>query len=174
MKDRVGPFGSVLGRRLLLLFVACAFLPIAGFAWLSLGKVTTTLEQQFQDELRQHAKTYGLAVFERLQQVNAFTLEDSGGAHAGASRAQLRRVGEGVNDSGWIPDDRGERGSSENRPAHTAAIHFSAEEEGGLTSGRPVLHLTSDQPARILLVRQSSGGRGPRLGGDVGPRVPLG
>jgi hypothetical protein len=47
MKERVGPLGSVLGRRLLLLFIACAFLPIVGFAWLSLGKVTTTLERMF-------------------------------------------------------------------------------------------------------------------------------
>jgi diguanylate cyclase len=127
------------------------------------------LEQQFQDELRQHAKSYGLAVLERLQQVDAFTFEDPGGAHAGASRAHLRRVGDGANDWGWIPDDRGERASSENRPVHTAAIHFSAEEEAGLTSGRPVLHLTSDQPARILLVRQSSGGRGPRWAATVDP-----
>jgi hypothetical protein len=80
MKEHVGPLGSVLGRRLLLLFVACAFLLIVGFAWLSLGKVTITLERQFQDQLRQHAKTYGLGVLERLQQVDAFTLEDPGGA----------------------------------------------------------------------------------------------
>ena len=54
------------GRRVFLLFVLSAFVPLAVMAVLSLSQVRDMLLQQGEKRLAANAKTYGMAVFERL------------------------------------------------------------------------------------------------------------
>ncbi len=54
------------GRRVFLLFVLSAFVPLAVMAALSLSQVRDLLLQQGEKRLAANAKTYGMAVFERL------------------------------------------------------------------------------------------------------------
>ena len=53
-------------RRLFLLFILSAFLPLALIAALSLGEVRSLLLQQGEQRLAATAKTYGMTVYERL------------------------------------------------------------------------------------------------------------
>jgi putative nucleotidyltransferase with HDIG domain len=57
---------SKVARRIFGLFVLCALVPIAALAILSFTQVTSELEQQSQQRLRQAARATGTAVFERL------------------------------------------------------------------------------------------------------------
>lgn len=57
---------SKVARRILLLFILCALLPIAALAFISFSHVTKQLHQQGQRRLHQASKAAGLAIFERL------------------------------------------------------------------------------------------------------------
>jgi len=57
---------SRVARRILLLFILCALLPIAALAFISFSHVTKQLHQQGQRRLHQASKAAGLAIFERL------------------------------------------------------------------------------------------------------------
>ena len=65
------PLQSRFGRRLLLLFVGCALLPIAVVAAISYGHVTRELRSQGERRLHQANKALGLAVYERLLLLDA-------------------------------------------------------------------------------------------------------
>ena len=65
------PLQSRFGRRLLLLFVGCAVLPIAIVAAVSYGHVTGELRSQTERRLQQANKALGLAVYERLLLLDA-------------------------------------------------------------------------------------------------------
>lgn len=62
---------SKLGRRIVTLFFLCALLPIAALALLSFTQVTNEFNEQIQSRLRQASKTQGMAIFERLQLLEA-------------------------------------------------------------------------------------------------------
>jgi diguanylate cyclase (GGDEF)-like protein len=64
---RIGRFVAArVSRRLFVLFLLSAFLPLAAIALLSLTQVRTLLLQQGEQRLAATAKTYGMSVFERL------------------------------------------------------------------------------------------------------------
>jgi diguanylate cyclase (GGDEF)-like protein len=65
------PLHSRFGRRLLLLFVSCAVLPIAMVAAISYGHVRRELRSQTERRLQQANKALGLAVYERLLLLDA-------------------------------------------------------------------------------------------------------
>ena len=65
------PLQSRFGRRLLLLFVGCAVLPIAVVAAVSYGHVSRELRSQSERRLHQTNKALGLAVYERLLLLDA-------------------------------------------------------------------------------------------------------
>ncbi len=65
------PLHSRFGRRLLLLFVSCAVLPIAIVAVVSYGHVRRELRIQTERRLQQANKALGLAVYERLLLLDA-------------------------------------------------------------------------------------------------------
>ena len=65
------PLQSRFGRRLLLLFVVCALLPIAVVAAVSYGHVTRELRSQSERRLHQANKALGLAIYERLLLLDA-------------------------------------------------------------------------------------------------------
>jgi len=55
-----------MSRRLFVLFVLCALLPLAAIAALSLAQVRALLQQQGDQRLASMAKAYGMTLFERL------------------------------------------------------------------------------------------------------------
>ncbi len=57
---------SKVARRILLLFVLCALLPIAALAIISFGQVTKELNGQSQRRLHQASKAAALSIYERL------------------------------------------------------------------------------------------------------------
>jgi len=65
------PLQSRFGRRLLLLFVGCAVLPIAVVAAVSYGHVTRELRAQSERRLHLANKALGLAIYERLLLLDA-------------------------------------------------------------------------------------------------------
>ena len=65
------PLQSRFGRRLFLLFVGCALLPIAVVAVLSYAHVTRELRSQTERRLHQANKALGLGVYERLLLLDA-------------------------------------------------------------------------------------------------------
>jgi diguanylate cyclase (GGDEF)-like protein len=65
------PLKSRFGRRLLLLFVGCALVPIAVVAGLSYAHVTRELRVQSQRRLDQTSKALGLALYERFLLLDA-------------------------------------------------------------------------------------------------------
>ena len=65
------PLQSRFGRRLLLLFVGCALVPIAVLAVLSYRHVARQLRMQSEFRLHQANKALGLAIFERLLLLDA-------------------------------------------------------------------------------------------------------
>jgi len=66
MKIKKSFFQSKLARRIFLMFVACALLPIAGLFILSFSQVTAQLNAQSHKRLQQSTKLQGLSVYERL------------------------------------------------------------------------------------------------------------
>ena len=66
---------SRVARRILVLFVACALLPITVLALVSLSQVTEHLNEQSQLRLRQASKAQGMAIYERLLLLEAETVQ---------------------------------------------------------------------------------------------------
>ena len=62
---------SKVGRRILTLFILCALLPIGALAIISFTHVTRQFNEQSQRRLRQASKSQGMAIFERLQLLEA-------------------------------------------------------------------------------------------------------
>ena len=71
MTLQLKPLQSRFGRRLLLLFVGCAIVPIAVVAAVSYRHVTRHLVAQSETRLHQANKALGLAIFERLLLLDA-------------------------------------------------------------------------------------------------------
>jgi diguanylate cyclase (GGDEF)-like protein len=81
--------GTRVARRLFLVFILCAFLPLALIAIISLNQVRSLLLHQGDQRLSATAKVYGTAVYERLiSAVEAAATAGSPGnaAHPGAQR----------------------------------------------------------------------------------------
>ena len=57
---------SKVARRIFLLFVACALVPIAALAIISFTQVTDHLNEQSRRRLRQASKAAALSIYERL------------------------------------------------------------------------------------------------------------
>jgi diguanylate cyclase (GGDEF)-like protein len=78
--------GSGVGRRLFAMFVLAALAPVGLMAALSFTQVSDVLRQERDRELVQSARTFGLAVFERLRWVEAMII------HSGASASPADRL----------------------------------------------------------------------------------
>jgi len=57
---------SKVGRRIFVLFVLCALLPIAALAIISFSQVTKQLQEQSLTRLQQESKSLGMSILERL------------------------------------------------------------------------------------------------------------
>ena len=71
MKLNVAALGSRVARRIVLLFIACALLPIVALAVVSYGHVTGHLREESRRRLHHASKAIGMAIYERLLLVEA-------------------------------------------------------------------------------------------------------
>src|SRR5258706_8011433 len=146
-----GFLASQVGRRLLLLFVIAAFVPIAAMMVIAFTRVDAALDEALQIELTQAAKSYGLQLLDRLVRIDGL-LDDAallikgdslparlpkrlasnfaGVAMVAADGSTLAQVGSLP--EGWHPD-----------PALVAA----------LGRGKTVAYPTHDTPSQLMLLR---------------------
>jgi diguanylate cyclase (GGDEF)-like protein len=155
---------SKVGRRLLLLFISCAVVPLAITLLLSFSHVTDQLYQQSERRLRHESKAVGLAVLRELLDLSSeLELIETASAGAGddlpqplkAKRAQDLR--ERFRALTFI--DRAGAARSLFGPLLTPTQH-EAKEEKHLASGKSLLSIRegADPPARLML--ESTAGRG--------------
>src|SRR5437660_7090297 len=62
---------SKVARRIVLLFISCALLPVTLLAILSYYEVSSQLREQSQKELTQASRRQGMAVYERLEMLDS-------------------------------------------------------------------------------------------------------
>lgn len=67
----IGILTTRIGRRFVLMFCGCAFLPLLVFAWVTLSHVATALEAQNDAALHDAAKSAGMGIAARLSRVTA-------------------------------------------------------------------------------------------------------
>ncbi|MBP1728887.1 MAG: cyclic diguanylate phosphodiesterase, partial [Deltaproteobacteria bacterium] len=66
MKTTKSIIHSIVGRRILGLFIACALLPICGLAFLTLRQVSVKLQEESQQRLKQTSKNIAMSILEGL------------------------------------------------------------------------------------------------------------
>ncbi|MFQ5897234.1 MAG: ATP-binding protein [Candidatus Methylomirabilia bacterium] len=150
---------SKVGRRMFVLFIFCALLPIAALAIISFTHVTSQLNDQSQRRLHQASKAVGMAIYERLLFLEAEMKMVAANLHAGTG-APIKTPSEGfwedlsqrfealalVTDAGRYPPLFGR---IRNPPQLTAA------EKRHLSSGKTVVSTQHrpDRPSRIFVSR---------------------
>ncbi len=150
---------SKVARRIFLLFVLCALLPIAALAIISFGHVTQELNRQSQRRLHQASKAVALGIYERLlflegeMRIVASTLTTGTGAST-AKGSNIFIFGEGVPErfmSVVFISGGGRRnnlfGRMEDPPELTAA------ERQHMTAGKAVVasRVRPDMPSRMFM-----------------------
>jgi len=164
---------SKVARRIFILFVFCALLPIAALAIISFSYVTNQLNEQSQKRLHQGSKTVAMSIFERLLFLEAEIKRVAFNVNASSAiptetpsnefREDLKRQFRGL----VLVSDAGEHlplfGRVQNPPKLTPA------QRQHLSSGRSVLSSQSspDLPSRIFMSRAldpQRSGRGILLG----------
>ena len=71
MKERRRLLQSKFARRLLLIFVLCALVPLVALAYVTLNQVTTGLRAESETRLHRASKVTALAILARLQQIHS-------------------------------------------------------------------------------------------------------
>lgn len=66
MKLELRSFHTKVARRVFVLFVTCAVVPIVAFAWIAFSQTAKQIQEQSQNRLAQDAKAMGMSVLERL------------------------------------------------------------------------------------------------------------
>ena len=88
---------SKVARRIFILFVLCALLPLSALAYIAYSQVTTQLQRQADQRLHQENKVAGMTVFERLLVLEtdlklimtSLQVANESGFQGGSSRAEL-------------------------------------------------------------------------------------
>lgn len=76
---------SRVARRVFVLFILCALLPVGALSLVSLSDVRSQLTQQAERRVRQESKAMGMAVYQRLLLLEAELLSTIAQRHAGAA-----------------------------------------------------------------------------------------
>ena len=149
-----GLFASVIGRRLLALFVIAAFAPIAAMLALSVTRVNAAVEAALEETLAQDAKSYGMQRLDHLLRLQ-YLLEDAVLADV-LQNGSSSRTPERLNDFDAIVVLT-ERGSAE-RSFGTMPGGVRWEQFGAaLARGRTVLTRLDNAPTQLLMLRQIAG-----------------
>lgn len=144
-------FRSRVGRRMLLLFVLCALVPVSVLAALSYWRITGEIYGQSREQLLDQAKTTGLVVVERLMfaqsRLDAATRVVTDPDAFGADTTESWT---GLSDLTLVAPDGAERfvlGHLADLPAVTPV------QEAFLDGGRAIL-ATDGAPVRVLLAQR--------------------
>jgi len=168
---------SKVARRIFILFICCAILPIAALALLSFSLVTRQLHEQSQRRLHQASKAVGMAIYERLLFLEAEVKR--AGARAGADPAGFARLPSGAPGedltqrfSGLaLVTGSGMQAPLVGRMPPLAAL--TAPEREYLVSGKTLLltQFPAGRPARIVMARALAPGdaAGGFLLGEINP-----
>src|SRR5437868_2808764 len=93
MKLQTSSLRSKVARRIFLLFITCALVPVGGLTVLSFYRVSSQLRDQSRQKLEQSAKSQAMSTYERLEmldtQLQLVALQVNGGA-AIALRKEVR------------------------------------------------------------------------------------
>jgi len=155
-----------LGRRLVLLFLACALAPLAGFAWLAFAQVTRELTRQNVEGLHGAAKAAGMSLAARfgqlqvdLELVRGTLPPEGGGPHERA--AALANLLRGRIAALWLVDG----GSVEPLWGEAAPLPAALPADAGEHLGRSgILVQGLGRPDRLVaFARLERAGRAPRL-----------
>ncbi len=152
-----GLFSSPIGRRLLVLFVIAAFVPVAAMMLIALTKVDAALEITLDDELAQSAKGYGLQLIDRLsRQDDAFRVVDQpGGWHhlkndIAGNRSDLAAIGR-LGIDGRLIEEAGDLPPRLGIDPATVAR---------LADNTTVLVPAPETPARLIMLRRQTRANG--------------
>lgn len=147
---------SKVARRISILFILCALLPISVLAVISYSHVTAQLHEQAQQRLRQASKAAGMAVYERLTVLESemkllaaqlrVSVEHSAMAPIGRDRLADRFSGMAIQRAGTIVPLFGRTPSS---------FPVDPDQRRYLETGKTVLSIQSDGRGAsiVLLVR---------------------
>jgi putative nucleotidyltransferase with HDIG domain len=150
---------SKVARRIFLLFISCALLPITVLAVLSFRHVTRQLNKQSQERLEQAAKAMSMNLFERLQfleagmEMVAYHLDSGAPASLQASTVEISdRLKERFEALALVPD-RGKAIPLKDFVPEPPPV--TKEEAEHLREGRTLVtaELTANQPAVISMRR---------------------
>lgn len=171
----LGILATRLGRRFVLMFLGCAFVPLVIFAWLSLSQVSAELERLDERMLHDGAKTAGMGLAAKLSQLGGdvellreiarrFNGAGAQGDPDTLKDPLLRRYS-----AAWLVDETGGRamwgGPSIDRPALTTT------EMAHLSSGKALVR-SLDRPERLAAVAtlQPGASTSPFLIAELNPR----
>ena len=151
---------SKVGRRIVLLFILCALLPIGGLAVVSFTQVTNQLNEQSRQRLREASKSKGMNIRERLALLELALRMRAANLNAGSTiPTQLSWPGQNENLEQrfkWlvVVTDSGEPttllGDVVNPPPKLTEV-----ERQHLSTGQSLLVLQStfDLPLRVLMIQ---------------------
>jgi len=144
-----------IARRLFLLFVLSAFVPLALIAALSLGEVRSLLLQQGEQRLAATAKAYGMMIYERLLVASDVALSAAAAGSAGSlpGEAVARRT------FGWIAvmDPAGTVRSIAGTPA---TVPLAAEVHARLAARKSTAIIVRDGTRARIVLAVADPGRG--------------
>jgi len=66
LREKIVFFHSKVARRVFVLFILCALIPLSGLAYYAFSQVTSNLSSQAHRQLHQASKASGMTIFERL------------------------------------------------------------------------------------------------------------
>jgi len=150
-------------RRIFLLFVTCALLPVGAFAALAYRQVTAQLKRDARDELRAEAKVLGMSTVERILLLDGAlrlagtalggsseaSVKDILGVLPGSMRTHFRSIALIGGESAMIPG---------NKPEAGLLLGPTPEERTRLSAGETLLRTApSDTHIRIFLLRAIPG-----------------
>jgi putative nucleotidyltransferase with HDIG domain len=151
---------SRLARRVFLLFVCCAVLPIGALFIQSYGQVTSQLHDQSYRRLQQMSKALGMASYERLLLVDsqmrmiASDMEEEGSAKIEAKSISMSRDIKEWFSSLYLVADDGNRIVLYGKPGKP--VNLSSEQKAILDSGRTaiVTQPVDDAASEVLMLRE--------------------
>jgi len=176
VRFEVGFLHSKVARRIFVLFIVCAILPITALAVLVFGHVTGQLKDQSYGRLQQGSKAVGMAILERLAFLDAemrLMIPDSSGADQEISVRAVGALGHRLDDRfEWLAAVDRNRDCltllGEDRPPP----RLSSEQLRHLESGRAVVlvhHPESSEAEVFICVSAKGAGRTKWLFGHVNP-----
>lgn len=152
-----------LARQVFVMFAVSALVPLAAMAVLSLDQVRAILLEQGEKRLAATAKTYAMAVFERMLLARDFALA---AAARPESAAALDAVARRMFTSWAAFDSRGRAVG----PATPALPALATEQRERLDQGKPVVIVTAAGAAvRVSLLVASPAEEGGVVVGDLSP-----